>query len=238
MGVGRRSAVAIKKVEGQDRESAKAFSRELMIACSLQHPNIVPLLGFCVDQDGLFLVYKYVSGGSLDHHLHPQPHGTLFFSSLLLIFFLYYLSSYSIEQIFLKIVQTKSNFGDWLDVQIKGRRCCRGRSGIRWQWGWHRLLGTCTMTLTSVWFTEISNPPTSSSPPIKQPKWDSSVSSLFFSPLLVACYSYITTIFFLLLLLHFLFFFSLLDQDLLSTTTCSYCSLYGGGLDSGWHYYQ
>ncbi|XP_008782286.2 probable serine/threonine-protein kinase PBL23 [Phoenix dactylifera] len=69
IGVGRR-AVAIKRVEGQDRESAKAFCRELMIASSLRNANIVPLLGFCVDKEGIFLVYKYVSGGSLDHHLH------------------------------------------------------------------------------------------------------------------------------------------------------------------------
>ncbi|KAJ6816595.1 putative serine/threonine-protein kinase PBL7 [Iris pallida] len=72
IGAGRRSAVAIKRVEGQDRESAKAFCRELLIASSLHNPNIVPLLGFCVDQEGLFLVYKYVSGGSLDSHLHPH----------------------------------------------------------------------------------------------------------------------------------------------------------------------
>nr|XP_010926481.1 probable serine/threonine-protein kinase PBL21 [Elaeis guineensis] len=69
IGVGRR-AVAIKRVEGQDRESAKAFCRELMIASSLRNGNIVPLVGFCVDKEGLFLVYKFVSGGSLDHHLH------------------------------------------------------------------------------------------------------------------------------------------------------------------------
>ncbi|XP_072971129.1 probable serine/threonine-protein kinase PBL21 [Typha angustifolia] len=66
----RRRAVAVKKVEGEDRESAKAFCRELMIASSLCNPNIVPLIGFCVDKEGLFLVYKFVSGGSLDQHLH------------------------------------------------------------------------------------------------------------------------------------------------------------------------
>ncbi|XP_074585500.1 putative serine/threonine-protein kinase PBL7 [Curcuma longa] len=71
IGAGRR-AVAIKRVEGRDRDSAKAFCRELMIVASLRSPFVVPLLGFCVDQEGLFLVYKYVSGGSLDHHLHLQ----------------------------------------------------------------------------------------------------------------------------------------------------------------------
>jgi len=63
--------VAIKRLEKDDKESSKAFCRELMIASSVEHPNIVPLLGFCIDPDeGLFLVYKYVSSGSLEHHLH------------------------------------------------------------------------------------------------------------------------------------------------------------------------
>ncbi|CAN1351563.1 L-type lectin-domain containing receptor kinase IX.2 [Linum perenne] len=44
-----------------------------MIASSLHHENTVPLLGFCIDsEEGLFLVYKYVSGGSLDRHLHGK----------------------------------------------------------------------------------------------------------------------------------------------------------------------
>ncbi|KAK1262983.1 putative receptor-like serine/threonine-protein kinase [Acorus gramineus] len=73
VGLGR--AVAIKRLDGQDKECAKAFCRELMIASSLDNPNVVPLLGFCVDEEGLFLVYKYVSGGSLDHHLHNYVRG-------------------------------------------------------------------------------------------------------------------------------------------------------------------
>lgn len=94
IGVGRR-AVAIKKVEGQDRESFKAFCRELVIASTLRNGNIVPLLGFCVDKEGLFLVYKYVSGGSLDHHLHC--HGSLllllFFVTFILIYLILYICS-------------------------------------------------------------------------------------------------------------------------------------------------
>ncbi|KAK7276263.1 hypothetical protein RIF29_17401 [Crotalaria pallida] len=66
-----RTAVAIKRLNMEDKECGKAFCRELVIASSLQNPNIVPLVGFCVDsEEGLFLVYKYVSGGSLEHHLH------------------------------------------------------------------------------------------------------------------------------------------------------------------------
>ena len=65
------TAVAIKRLDREDKEASKAFCRELMIASSLHNPHIVPLLGFCMDAEmGLFLVYKYVSGGSLDRFLH------------------------------------------------------------------------------------------------------------------------------------------------------------------------
>lgn len=66
-----RATVAIKRLDKEDKECSKAFCRELMIASSLHNPNIVPLLGFCIDPDeGLFLVYKYVSGGNLERYLH------------------------------------------------------------------------------------------------------------------------------------------------------------------------
>ncbi|KAL8124376.1 uncharacterized protein LOC141718073 isoform X2 [Apium graveolens] len=49
---------------------------ELMIASSLYNPLIVPLVGFCVDLDeGLFLLYKYVSGGNLERYLHEKKKG-------------------------------------------------------------------------------------------------------------------------------------------------------------------
>ncbi|KAH6784676.1 Protein kinase superfamily protein [Perilla frutescens var. hirtella] len=71
-----RSAVAIKRLDKEDKESSKAFCRELMIASSLHNPHIVPLVGFCIDAEmGLFLVYKYVSGGSLERFLHEKKRG-------------------------------------------------------------------------------------------------------------------------------------------------------------------
>ncbi|KAM7280502.1 hypothetical protein ACFE04_007636 [Oxalis oulophora] len=54
-----KSTVAIKRLDKDDKESSKAFCRELMIASSLEHRNIVPLIGFCIDsEEGLFLVYN------------------------------------------------------------------------------------------------------------------------------------------------------------------------------------
>ncbi|KAK6927866.1 Protein kinase domain [Dillenia turbinata] len=70
-----RTSVAIKRLDKEDKESPKAFFRELIIASSLHNRNVVPLLGFCIDPEGLFLVYKYVSGGSLEHHLHGKKRG-------------------------------------------------------------------------------------------------------------------------------------------------------------------
>ncbi|KAM7516367.1 hypothetical protein LguiA_005950 [Lonicera macranthoides] len=68
-----RTTVAIKRLDKEDKESSKAFCRELMIASSLHNPYIVPLVGFCIDpEEGLFLVYKYVSGGSLERYLHER----------------------------------------------------------------------------------------------------------------------------------------------------------------------
>lgn len=71
-----RTSVAIKRLDKEDKEAPKAFCRELMIASSLHNPFIVPLVGFCIDpEEGLFLVYKYVSGGSLERYLRETRNG-------------------------------------------------------------------------------------------------------------------------------------------------------------------
>ncbi|XP_073057962.1 pto-interacting protein 1-like isoform X1 [Primulina eburnea] len=68
-----RTSVAIKRLDKEDKEASKTFCRELMIASSLLNPHIVSLLGFCIDdEEGMFLVYKYASGGSLERFLHEK----------------------------------------------------------------------------------------------------------------------------------------------------------------------
>ncbi|KAM7462198.1 hypothetical protein LguiA_030319 [Lonicera macranthoides] len=80
-----RTIVAIKGLEKEDKESPKAFCRELMIASSLHNPYIVPLVGFCIDpDDGLCLVYKFVSGGNLEQHLHGIFFDMMHFENLVL----------------------------------------------------------------------------------------------------------------------------------------------------------
>ncbi|KAI3717068.1 hypothetical protein L1987_68406 [Smallanthus sonchifolius] len=71
-----KTTVAIKKLDKEDKEAPKAFCRELMIASSLHNPFICPLVGFCIDPEGgLFLIYKYVSGGSLERYLRETRNG-------------------------------------------------------------------------------------------------------------------------------------------------------------------
>jgi serine/threonine protein kinase len=38
----------------------------------LSHANIVSLIGYCVDNTLLFLVYDFLHQGTLEHHLHGK----------------------------------------------------------------------------------------------------------------------------------------------------------------------
>ncbi|KAJ6371678.1 hypothetical protein OIU77_002069 [Salix suchowensis] len=48
------------------------FISELKILGSLRHINLLPLLGFCIEQNQRFLVYQYMPNGNLYDWLHPK----------------------------------------------------------------------------------------------------------------------------------------------------------------------
>lgn len=50
----------------------KEFWAELKTISKLHHRNAVALLGYCVEEDDLFLVYEFMAKGSLGQHLHPR----------------------------------------------------------------------------------------------------------------------------------------------------------------------
>lgn len=50
----------------------KEFWAELNAISRLHHRNLVALLGYCVEEDDLFLVYEFMANGSLRQHLHPR----------------------------------------------------------------------------------------------------------------------------------------------------------------------
>ncbi|KAL4570176.1 hypothetical protein LXL04_025827 [Taraxacum kok-saghyz] len=59
--------VAIKKMRSN---KSKEFLAELKVLCRIHHINVVELLGFATGDDHLYLVYEFVSNGSLSEHLH------------------------------------------------------------------------------------------------------------------------------------------------------------------------
>ena len=60
-------AVAIKHINPNSQPAS--FEREVEGLSRIRHPNLVCLFGFCVEDDGNYLVYEYCSGGNLAYQL-------------------------------------------------------------------------------------------------------------------------------------------------------------------------
>ncbi|KAG6589869.1 putative receptor-like protein kinase, partial [Cucurbita argyrosperma subsp. sororia] len=66
------TAVAVKRIEGENR-GEKEFRAEVSAIASAQHVNLVRLIGYCINSSGpRFLVYEFVSNGSLDCWIFPK----------------------------------------------------------------------------------------------------------------------------------------------------------------------
>ena len=50
----------------------KQFIYEILILGRLTHPNLVPLLGFCIERNEKLLVYEHMGNGNLYQWLHPN----------------------------------------------------------------------------------------------------------------------------------------------------------------------
>ncbi|EOA30232.1 hypothetical protein CARUB_v10013354mg [Capsella rubella] len=62
--------VAVKQLDKHGLHGNKEFQSEVLSLGQLDHPNLVKLIGYCADGDQRLLVYEYISGGSLEEHLH------------------------------------------------------------------------------------------------------------------------------------------------------------------------
>ncbi|KAG5564561.1 hypothetical protein RHGRI_000667 [Rhododendron griersonianum] len=66
------SPVAVKRIEGEER-GEKEFRSEVAAIASVQHVNLVRLLGYCCVPTGpRFLVYDFAPNGSLDKWIFPR----------------------------------------------------------------------------------------------------------------------------------------------------------------------
>ncbi|XP_071692656.1 inactive LRR receptor-like serine/threonine-protein kinase BIR2 [Rutidosis leptorrhynchoides] len=65
------STLAIKRLNGC-KIPERQFRMEMNRLGQLRHPNLTPLLGYCVAEDEKLLVYKYMSNGTLSSAMHNQ----------------------------------------------------------------------------------------------------------------------------------------------------------------------
>ncbi|URD94797.1 serine threonine-protein kinase [Musa troglodytarum] len=61
--------VAVKKLNPESKQGLEQWQSEVKFLGRLSHPNLVKLLGYCLEDKELLLVYEYMTRGSLESHL-------------------------------------------------------------------------------------------------------------------------------------------------------------------------
>ncbi|MBA0687496.1 hypothetical protein Goari_015027 [Gossypium aridum] len=65
--------VAVKQLDKNGYQGNREFLVELLMLVLLKHPNLVELVGYCIQGDQRILVYEYMVNGSLEDHLIGMP---------------------------------------------------------------------------------------------------------------------------------------------------------------------
>lgn len=61
--------VAIKVLSAESRQGVREFLTEIDVITNVKHPNLVELLGCCIQDNNRILVYEYLENSSLDRAL-------------------------------------------------------------------------------------------------------------------------------------------------------------------------
>ncbi|XP_030468963.1 wall-associated receptor kinase-like 14 [Syzygium oleosum] len=64
--------VAVKRIRNRDTDSIEQVMNEIKLLSSVSHPNLVRLLGCCIERDQQILVYEYMPNGTLSQHLQKE----------------------------------------------------------------------------------------------------------------------------------------------------------------------
>ncbi|XP_002979562.2 nodulation receptor kinase [Selaginella moellendorffii] len=65
-------AVAVKARSSSSIQGTREFNTELNLLSRIQHENLVPLLGFCAEDEQEILIYPYMPNGSLQDRLYGE----------------------------------------------------------------------------------------------------------------------------------------------------------------------
>ncbi|CAN7025527.1 hypothetical protein Bca4012_041759 [Brassica carinata] len=63
------TVIAVKKLNSESFQGFEEWQCEVNFLGRISHPNLVKLLGYCLEGDDLLLVYEYMQKGSLENHL-------------------------------------------------------------------------------------------------------------------------------------------------------------------------
>lgn len=63
------TVIAVKKLNSESLQGIEEWQSEVTFLGRLSHPNLVKLLGYCLEENELLLVYEFMQKGSLEHHL-------------------------------------------------------------------------------------------------------------------------------------------------------------------------
>ncbi|KAK4803763.1 hypothetical protein SAY86_003580 [Trapa natans] len=63
------SVIAVKKLNSESLQGYEEWKSEIHFLGRLSHPNLVKLLGYCLEDKELLLVYEFMQKGSLENHL-------------------------------------------------------------------------------------------------------------------------------------------------------------------------
>ncbi|KAH0917243.1 hypothetical protein HID58_024903 [Brassica napus] len=63
------TVIAVKKLNSESFQGFEEWQCEVNFLGRVSHPNLVKLLGYCLEGDELLLVYEYMQKGSLENHL-------------------------------------------------------------------------------------------------------------------------------------------------------------------------
>ncbi|XP_043712578.1 probable serine/threonine-protein kinase PIX13 [Telopea speciosissima] len=67
--IGSGMTVAVKKLNPESMQGLEEWQSEVNFLGRLSHPNLVKLLGYCIEDKELLLVYEFMQKGSLENHL-------------------------------------------------------------------------------------------------------------------------------------------------------------------------